>query len=145
MQNRCLAGHGGLGFTSSGFTRVKQAAWAIFLVIGLAFCVTTQAQVEPRKFPPTALRGVLVVTQPPQITLNGLPAQLSPGARIRAPNNLLVLSGTLLGQSLLVNYVQDAQGQIHEVWILTEAEAQEPRAGMPSYFQSDAVVPGQAR
>ena len=119
-------------------------ALKVLFLAGLATSLPAQAQTEPRKFPTAALRGVLLVTQPPNVTLNGISTQLSPGARIRAPNNLLVLSGTLLGQSLLVNYVRDAHGQIHEVWILTDVEAREPRAGMPSYFQSDSPVPGQA-
>jgi hypothetical protein len=82
------------------------------------------AQTVGRPIPPKAAAATLVVTQPPQILLNGLPDRLSPGARIRGPNNLLVLSGTLVGQTLAVRYLREPQGQVHEVWILTAAEAQ---------------------
>ena len=65
----------------------------------------------------------MVVTYPPIIQLNGKPDRLSPGARIRGQNNLLQLSGSLVGQNLLVNFVRSPTREVHEVWILTEAEA----------------------
>ncbi len=76
-----------------------------------------------RNFPANALRGKLVVTQPPLITLDGKAAQLSPGSRIKGPNNLLVMSGAIVGQELTVNYTVEHHGMVHDVWILTEAEA----------------------
>ena len=76
-----------------------------------------------RPFPPHALRGTMVVTQPPVITMDGKPAQLSPGARIKGQNNLLVMSGAISGQELTVNYTVEQHGMVHDVWILTEAEA----------------------
>ena len=81
------------------------------------------AQVNVRPFPPTAERATMVVSYPPIIQLNGRPERLSPGARIRGQNNLLQLSGSLVGQTLLVNFVRSPSGEVHEVWILTEAEA----------------------
>ena len=81
------------------------------------------AQLNVREFPPTAQRGILVVTYPPVIQLNGQPDRLSPGARIRGTNSLLVLSGSIVGQSLVVNYVREPMGLVHEVWILTPEEA----------------------
>jgi hypothetical protein len=56
--------------------------------------------------------------------------RLSPGSRIRATSNLLVMSASLVGQELTVNYVRDAAGLLHEVWILTpeEAAAKRPTA-----------------
>lgn len=85
------------------------------------------AQNAPRNFPASALRGNLVVTQPPVITMDGKAAQLSPGARIKGPDNLLVLSGAIVGKELVVNYTVEPQGMVHDVWILTEAEAAEKR------------------
>ena len=91
----------------------------------------TWAQWGVRNFPANTERGALVVTQPPEVLINGKPERLSPGARIRATNNLLVLSGTLVGQNLLVNFVREPQGMVHEVWILTEAEAALPLPKQP--------------
>ncbi len=84
------------------------------------------AQPAVRSFPPKTERGAMVITQPPELLLNGRVERFSPGARIRGPNNLLILSGTLVGQNLLVNYLRESHGLIHEVWILTEAEAALP-------------------
>ena len=81
----------------------------------------------PRPFPATALRGELVVLQPPEVALNGRAARLAPGARIRGDNNLLQLSGALVNQRYTVNYTIDPSGLLLDVWILTPAE----RARLP--------------
>ncbi len=100
-----------------------------------AFHSKVAAQSDVRAFPAAALRGTLVVTQPPQVLLDRNPAQLSPGARIRGVNNFLVLSGTIAGQELVVNYVRDSNGQIHEVWILSDAEIAQKRPNTGSTFR----------
>jgi hypothetical protein len=78
---------------------------------------------QTRNFPATALRGDFTVSAPPEVVLNRKPARLAPGARIRGANNLLLLSGQIAGQRLLVNYTLDINGHILDVWILTPAEA----------------------
>ncbi len=90
------------------------------LLIALMAAVPAYAQ---RVFERNALRGELQLTTPPEALLNGQPARLSPGARIRNPQNMLVLSGTLLGQKLVVNYTVDGFGLVHDVWVLSDAEA----------------------
>jgi hypothetical protein len=76
-----------------------------------------------RNFPASALRGDFVVVAPPEILLNGSPARLAPGARIRGADNMLVLSGAIVQQRLLVHYTLDTLGLVREVWVLTPAEA----------------------
>lgn len=76
-----------------------------------------------RNFPATALRGEIVVVAPPEITLNGKPARLAPGARIRGQDNMLQMSGALAGQKLQVNYTLDTYGLVHDVWVLRPGEA----------------------
>lgn len=75
-----------------------------------------------RQFPATALRGELLFGQPPQAELNGAPVRLAPGARIRGDNNLLQMSGALIGQAHVVHYTVDPYGLIMDVWILSQAE-----------------------
>ena len=94
--------------------------------------LSAQAQGTPRNFPESALRGKLVVTLPPEVTLNGKPDRLSPGARIHDTSNLLVMSGGLLNRELVVNYVRDGHGLIHQVWILTPQEAALKRPARPA-------------
>jgi hypothetical protein len=92
--------------------------------IGVLLALPLAAQTpRPRPFPADALRGVLLITQPPEATLNGQPTRLSPGARIRGDNNLLQLSGGLVGQPLLVHYTLDSTGLVQQVWILRPDEA----------------------
>ena len=86
-----------------------------------------QAQTLKRPFPPHALRGNLIVTAPPEVTLDGRADRLSPGARIRNTQNTIALSGSLVGQELVVNYAREAGGLRHEVGILPEPEAAERR------------------
>jgi hypothetical protein len=81
------------------------------------------AQFAPRPFPSKAQRGVMQITQPPEMVLNGQSDRLSPGARIRDANNMLVMSGSLMGQTVLVNFTREPNGMVHEVWILTAEEA----------------------
>ena len=76
-----------------------------------------------RNFPADALRGALVVGDPPEVTVNGQPARLAPGARIRGANNMLAMSGSLTGQRLLVHYTVDISGHVKDVWVLTPEEA----------------------
>ncbi|HSV50867.1 MAG TPA: hypothetical protein VLJ57_02030 [Burkholderiaceae bacterium] len=100
---------------------------------GLAFPSEATAQ-GIRLFPAAARRAILVVATAPEILLNGNPERLSPGARIRGATNTFVTPSSLSGQRVLVNYVRDPQGMVHEIWILTEAEAQEKRAGLETVF-----------
>ena len=111
---------------------------AAFLLLAAAACLSGPAalaqsdDVKPniRKFPPAALRGDMVVLAPPEIAMNGKPDRLSPGVRIRDMNDQLVLSGPLVNQPLVVNYLRDNTGQVQQVWILNSEEAREKRRGI---------------
>ena len=95
----------------------------ILVIVALSWFGT--AQTNKRHFPEKAVRGLMVVQQPPSITMDGLPDRLAPGSRIHNTQNLLVLSGTLVGQQLVVNYTRENTGLVYEVWILTPDEAQD--------------------
>jgi hypothetical protein len=94
----------------------------VYAAIAFWAADAAQAQVQ-RQFPKAALRGSLVIDEPPLVTLNGRPARLAPGARIRNQGNTLALSGTLIGAKLLVHYTLDPTDLISDVWILTPEEA----------------------
>jgi hypothetical protein len=89
--------------------------------LALAFALPAAAQ-APRKFPANALRGELVITLPPELQLNGQPGRLAPGARIRGADNMLQMSGALVGKKFAVHYTLDPGGQLLDVWILTPIE-----------------------
>lgn len=101
-------------------------------------CASAQAA-DPIRIPPISAKaqaGVLRVTAPPEALLDGKPARLAPGARIRDRNNMLVVSGTLIGQDLPVRYTLDMLGLVHEVWVLTAAEiaaGKPPAAVLPPH------------
>ncbi len=79
------------------------------------------AQVQ-RNFPQNALRGELAFAQPPEALLNGQPARLAPGSRIRGENNMLVMSAALAGSKAVVHYTVDELGLVKDVWILRPEE-----------------------
>ena len=103
-------------------------------ILGLmALCSPALAKPGVRQFPDQAVRATMVVVQPPEVRMDDKPMRLSPGSRIMGTTNTVVLSAGLVGQKLTVNYVPDPLGQVHQVWILTPAEAaQKPaRQGAP--------------
>lgn len=75
-----------------------------------------------RQLPVGSLRGELIVTNPPEVTLNGKADRLAPGSRIRGQNNMLVFPGAAVGQKLVVNYTRESYGLIMDVWVLREDE-----------------------
>ncbi|HRK38705.1 MAG TPA: hypothetical protein PK347_09970 [Burkholderiaceae bacterium] len=123
--NRLAACVMALGFA------ISPTAWS---QTGLADPATasTVAQLRaplPRTFPPKAMRAEMTVINTQEVQLNGKRVRLSPGSRIRSAHNALLVSGSLLGQTFVVNYTTDTLGQAHEIWILTAAEAAQRRAG----------------
>ena len=92
--------------------------------LALAFaCLAPFAQTLVREAPADVRPALIEVSAtPPIIAVNGEPARLSPGARIRDVNNMLVLSGTLAGRTVHTVYRKDAAGLVHEVWLLTPQE-----------------------
>ncbi|MBE7940880.1 MULTISPECIES: hypothetical protein [Ramlibacter] len=102
--NRCM--HFGAGLT----------------LAALAMSLPVAAQTMRREAPVDVKPARMTVTQAPEIQLDGTADRLSPGARIRDLNNMVVLSATLAGTTVPVVYRRDAAGLVHEVWILTEDE-----------------------
>ncbi len=96
----------------------------LLATLGLA-AAAASAQMQ-RNFPADSLRGTLGVANPPDAVLNGAPVRLAPGARIRGQNNMLATTGAFAGQSFIVNYTSDMQGQIKDVWVLTNNEIAKP-------------------
>ena len=105
--------------------RCAQLSLALALAGTLAALAPAPAagQTVQRNFPQTALRGKIVFGTPPVITINGNVAHMATGYRIHGLNNLLVMSTQLVGNSFVVDYTVDLQGQVYEVWLLSAAEA----------------------
>jgi hypothetical protein len=95
---------------------------SLFLVVASLLALPVAAQMQ-RAFPQNALRGAIVFGPAPDIALNGQPARLAPGARIRDTNNLTVVPGGLIGGRYLVNFTVDLYGLVKDIWILTPDEA----------------------
>ncbi len=111
---------------------------AAFAAVSLPAAAQIEGDVPAiRNFPPDALRGKMVVRTPPEITMDGRADRLSPGARIRDANNQFILTGPLVNQPVVVNYLRDNVGQVQQVWILNADEAALKRPNSPkSLFDS---------
>ncbi len=114
------------------------AALLLALSAGLsslpATAQTEDAPPKVREFPKEALRGVMVVLAPPEVSMDGKPDRLAPGARLRDSSNQFVFSGALLNQPLVVNYLRDNTGLVHQVWILSSDEARLKRPNSQTSF-----------
>jgi hypothetical protein len=95
---------------------------ALALTLALSTLPVSAQEIVQRQFPQSALRGVITFGQPPEIVLNNVATRLAPGSRIRGQNNLLQMSGSLVGVKAHVNYTVDASGLVRDVWILRPDE-----------------------
>ena len=113
--NRCVA-------TSRARAMLSGLALAAAAATTLLASTPTTAQVH-RNFPQNALRGVVTFGTPPDAQLNGKPARLAPGARIHGLDNMLLMSGNLIGSKFTVDYTLESSGLLYEVWLLRADEA----------------------
>jgi hypothetical protein len=93
---------------------------AVFFAFAM-FCAGTAAG-QVRTIPDDAERAQIRHVQENVIQLNGQPAQLAPGARIRDASNRLIVPMALPADAM-VKYRLDEKGQVREVWVLTDEEA----------------------
>ena len=98
--------------------------WTRTALVGLSLAAAVAgAQTVVREAPKDVKPAIIAVSAtPPLITVDGKDDRLSPGARVRDRNNMLVLSGALAGKSLYTVYRRDGAGLVHEVWLLDEQE-----------------------
>ena len=111
-------------------SRLSGFLLALLAATGLMSPPDAAAQLAVRQFPAAAKRGNLSVTAPPEVLINGRVERLAPGVRIHGLTNTLVMSTTLVGKTMVVNYTRENQGLIHEIWLLNQAEAALERSGM---------------
>ena len=93
----------------------------------LAFIVaffSAAAFAQLRTIPSDAERAAMRYVQENVIELDGRPAKLAPGIRIRDRANRII-TPTLVPPDVLVKYRRDASGAVREVWILTPQEAEQ--------------------
>lgn len=93
------------------------------------FVSQVQAQTV-RNFPVSAVRGTIAFKAPPEIVVDDKAERLSPGARVRDAQNMMVMSAALTGKEFVVNYRRESiGGLVSEVWLLSADEAAVKREG----------------
>jgi len=98
--------------------------WITPALLGLSVVASAAfAQGMVREAPRDVKPALMAVSAtPPLVAIDGVQTRLSPGARIRDTNNMLVLSGALAGKTVPTVYKRDGMGLVHEVWLLTPEE-----------------------
>jgi hypothetical protein len=98
--------------------------WIATALLGLSFAsAPVFAQGIVREAPKDVKPGMMAVSAtPPIILMDGKEDRLSPGARVRDTNNMMVLTGALANKTLYTVYKRDPMGLVHEVWLLTPEE-----------------------
>jgi hypothetical protein len=92
-------------------------------LIGCAAVLALPARAQQeREFPAHAKRGRMTPGYFPELTIDGKLRRLSPAGRIFNQENLVESMAALRG-SYIVNYTEDANGDIDRIWLLTPAEA----------------------
>lgn len=76
-----------------------------------------------RPFPANVKRGTMTPGYAPDIVIDGKARRLAPSARIFNQDNLIEMPASLRGSNFVVNYQEDGEGLIVNVWILTKEEA----------------------
>ena len=104
--------------------QANQAAQAAALAAAQsAQQAATDGQSLLRHFPQKALRGKIVFGTPPFVQLDGNVMQMAAAYRVHGYNNLILMSGQLVGVTADIDYTVDLNGQPYEIWLLTPAEA----------------------
>ena len=80
-----------------------------------------------RTIPQDVKRARIAHVQETIVSLDGVQQRLSPSAQIRDASNRII-QPMALPSGALVAYRTNDQGQIGQVWILTEQEAAQPEA-----------------
>ena len=122
-------------FHSPWIHTMTRCVWAVALAMAAALPAAAQ---PVRNFPATALRGDVAFVAPPDVTLNGQPARLAPGVRIRDEGNMLRTPGSLAGEKRTVHYtIEPTTGLLKDVWLLRADElAVKPWPTTPAQAQA---------
>lgn len=103
---------------------MRNELWCQRLLGGLlALAVALPALAFERPFPPHVKRGKLTPAYYPDIIIDGKARRLAPSSRIFNRDNLIEMPASLRGKDIVVNYAEDGDGNIDQVWMLTPDEA----------------------
>jgi hypothetical protein len=98
---------------------------SLALILPLLLLAPLAALADGRPFPPAAKRGTMTPAIHPTILIDGKTRMLSPAARIFNQDNTIDMPASLRGRDIAVNYQEDSDGQILNVWMLTPEEARQ--------------------
>ncbi|MFZ6733697.1 hypothetical protein ACO0LG_17350 [Undibacterium sp. Ji42W] len=77
---------------------------------------------DERNFPENTKRGVLNMSQYPDVLIDGKARNTAPGLRIYDDQNLFISPTQITGNYVIINYLEDNFGDVAKIWVLTEIE-----------------------
>ncbi len=86
------------------------------------YAIAAGAFAQLRTIPADAKPGTMSHVQEMVVELDGRQQQLAPGAQVRDASNRVILPAALPAGTP-VKYRHDANGKIHQIWVLTPEEA----------------------
>ncbi len=95
---------------------------------------------EERNFPENTRRGVLNMSQYPDVLIDGKAKNTAPGLRIYDDQNLFISPTQITGNYVIINYLEDNFGDVSKIWVLTEIERKRvlpvAKEWVPQIFQN---------
>ncbi|MFZ6780168.1 hypothetical protein ACO0LD_25325 [Undibacterium sp. Ji83W] len=95
---------------------------------------------EERNFPENTRRGVLNMSQYPNVLIDGKAKNTAPGLRIYDDQNLFISPTQITSNYVIVNYLEDNFGDVSKIWVLTEIERKRvlpaAKEWVPQIFQN---------
>ncbi len=97
----------------------------VFVTLTAGLTCNVHAQLI-RAFPPDSKLGKLMAMRYPEIRISDQTLYLSAGGQIRGKDNLVILP-TMLSEFGPIRYQMDIMGNVHRIWLLTPAEADQAK------------------
>jgi hypothetical protein len=97
-----------------------------FLACILLAVTTLPALALDRPFPKTAIRAKMSLSAYPDLLIDGKARILSHTLRIWNADNRLERPSHLRGTGFIINYTENAKGDVDRIWILNQEEASRP-------------------
>jgi hypothetical protein len=101
----------------------KKSLFRLLAVIFALFALNlAHAETANRIFPKGIKVGILNGSQVPDIVIDDKARNITPSTRIYGQDNLLVKTGSLPAEKLIVAYRDNEYGDVDRIWILTAEE-----------------------
>jgi hypothetical protein len=101
------------------------------LLLSIVLAYAPAAPAQERAIPEGAKRGYVRHALEMLVSVDGKRIRLAPGATIRDQKNLIIVPTAMPQEGAWADYLEDANGQIFRVWLLSPEEQARQRTAGP--------------